>query len=83
MLQINANFLNIHYSTGWTGTFAKTSSDAYNSKIIRYMTNLMTFLEKLENFTYVISTLVKKKLVFYAFLFSKNFSSGSQNAAKY
>ena len=44
--------------TGWTGTFEKTSLNAYNSKSTCYMTILMTFLEKLENFAFDNSTLV-------------------------
>ena len=46
--------------TGWTGTFAKTSSNAYNSKTTQYMIILMTILEKLEKFAYTTNTLIKK-----------------------
>ena len=38
--------LKLTTTTGWTGPFAKTSSNAYNSKTTQYMIILMTFLEK-------------------------------------
>ena len=59
------------FYTGWTGTFAKTSLNGYNSKTTRYMIILMTFLEILKNFAYINYTLVKQKsnyLVFFVFL---------------
>ena len=48
---------NIYYPIVWiekkyrvNRNFCKTSLNAYNSKTIPFMTFLMTFLEKLENF---------------------------------
>ena len=46
------------HTTGWTGTFEKTSLYAFNSKTVCYMMILMTLLEEIENFAYTLSTLV-------------------------
>ena len=43
------NWLLFLKHTGWTGTFAKTSLNGYNSRTTRCVIILMTFLEILEN----------------------------------
>ena len=52
--------------TWWTGTFKKTSFNAYNSKTTHYMIILMTF-NFLENFAYNHSTLVDKNPNYHRF----------------
>ena len=52
---------------GRTGTFTKARLNDHTSKTTRCIIILMTFFEKLENFEYNTSTLVKKKSDYHGF----------------